>query len=307
VADYTAAGLIEKVRRYAFLPDYDEGSDERLLALLNDAQLDYLQPLLESTREEFRTMNLEFPVLPDTLEYELPARSIAAGMMMLEAVDQQGNVWLMVELRPQDWPPVGLIQYPNGPFYVERNVIKFYVQPPQGTLRIRFPVRLSELVLTASASTYRTISTINFNTDTVTLSGAFTNSDGLCDLVASRPLFSVYAMDATFTGSGTSTLVFPDGLPADLAVGDYVCQPDTSPVCVAPLECHSLLAQYVAWVTLQAKGDSKAEALLQVTEQTKRRVLSLLEPRPSKPRPVINYAAPGFLRWTGYGTRGGVI
>lgn len=305
MADYTATELVAKVRRYAFLPTYDEGATTYLLALLNDAQLDFLQPLLESTREEFRTAVASQTVTAGRTSYLIPARAIAAGVMMLEAVDSNGNVWLMNELRPQDWPPVGVIQYPNGPFYLEQNSIKFYAQPPTGTLRIRFPRRLSELVVTAASTSYRTISTIDTATKTVTLSGAI--SGGSFDLVQANPQFDTLAVEATATGGGTSTLVFTDTLPTGLAVSDYVCVPGVAPVCLAPLECHALLCQYVAWVTLQAKGDAKAPSLLAVVEATKRRVLEVLQPRPSKSRPVINYAAPGFLNWTGYGTRGGVV
>ncbi len=225
---------------------------------------------------------------------------------MVSAVDAAGNTWLLTELRPRDWTWPGIWVAPGRQFYLERNTLVFYSAPPAGSLLLRYPLRLSELVLPTDTANVRTISTINTGTKTLTLSGTFTNAAGLCDFVQARPQFDLLSMDAAFSGSGTSTLIFTADLPDGLAVGDYVCTPKKSPVCLAPLELHEVLAQHVAWVTLVAKGDPKAQALSDLRDDTKKRVLGLLEPRPSKPRSVINRNAPGWNRFGSYGWRGGV-
>lgn len=296
---YTTSGLIAKVRRAGMLPTYAEGADDMLLAFLNDAQLTYVAQQLERTREEYRTTTLDITLSPGVLSYPIPTRAIAAGLKMLQVVDAAGSVWGLWEMRPQDWPASGGVWVsPCRRWYLQGNNIRFYAEPPAGTLRVTYPLRMSELVLPTDTTNVRTISTINTGTKTLTLSGTFTNASGLCDLVKATPHFDILSMDATFTGTGTATLVFADTLPT-LAVGDYVCSPDKSPVCQAPLELHSLLALHVAFVALQAKGDAKASSLAQLRDDTAARVLMLLEPRPSRVRSVINYSAPGFRNWRG--------
>lgn len=294
-------------RDYSYLPTYDEGDDTRLLRLLNRGQFDYLTGVLDSADASFRYAQISIPVVSGQLEYAIPERAIASGIEMVEAVDTGGNTWLLTELRPRDWTWPGIWVAPGRQFYLQRNTIVFYAQPPAGSLLLRYPLRLSELVLPTDTTNVRTISTINTGTKTLTLSGNFTNAAGECDLVQANPQFDLLGMDATFTGSGTSTLVFTDDLPDGLAVGDYVCTPKKAPVCLAPLEMHALLAQHIAWQILVAKGDPRAQATAELRDDTKKRVMMLLEPRPSKPRAIKNLNAPGWGRWGAYGWRGGSL
>ncbi len=303
--DFTADGLITLARDFGFLPTFDEGDDTRLLRLLNRSQLSYLAGIIEAADASYRYATYQTPVISGQLTYVIPPRAIANGIEMIEGLDSSGNAWLLTELRPRDWTGAIWVA-PGRQFYLERSSIVFYAEPPAGTLLVRYPLRMSELVLSTDTSAFRTISTLNTSTDTVTLSGTYTNAAGVCDLIQATPPFEMLDMDSPFTGSGTSTLVFTDGLPVGLAVGDYVCQPKKSPVCLAPLEMHELLAMHVAWMTLTAKGDTKAQALESLRDDTKKRVMTLLAPRPAKPRAIKNFSAPG---WRGYagGWRGGSL
>lgn len=298
--DFTADALVSLTRELAFLPDYDEGEDARLLNLLNRGQLDYLQGVLQSAGETFRLATHTIPIVDGVLSYAIPRRAMAAGVELLQFQDEGGLVWMATEFRPRDWARRGVFVAPGRQFYLEGNSIKFYAQPSPGSIVVYYPRRLSELVLSTDTAC-RTISAINTSTKTLTLSGIFTSSSGLCDLVQAQPQFSMLSMEASFTGSGAPTLVFADALPDGLAVGDYVCTPSKAPVCLAPLEMHQLLCQHVAYVTLQAKGDQRAGNTLELRNDTKGRVLSLLEPRPTKPRSIVNRNAPGFWGPFGYG------
>lgn len=303
--DFTASALLDLVRDAAFLPTYDEGESTRLLRLLNRAQLGYLQGVLESADSSYRYASTTVDVSAGVLSYAIPARAIASGIEMVSAVDASGNTWLLTELRPREWTWPGIWVAPGRQFYLQGNNIIFYAEPPSGDLQIRYPLRLSELVLPTDTANVRTISTIDTGTKTLTLSGAFTNSAGICDLVQANPQFTMLSMDAAFTGSGTSTLVFTNALPTGLAVGDYVCIPKKSPVCLAPLEMHELLCQHVAWRVLVAKGDPKANALQELRDDTKRRVLTLLQPRPAKHKAIVSLNSPGWGRVGSFGWRGG--
>ena len=305
MADYTSTQLLADAREYAMLPTYDEGASARMLRRFNTEQLTYLTKQLQKVREDYRTATLDITLVASRLTYPIPTRAIAAGLQMLQVVDSAGTSWGLWELRPRDWPAGGTWVSPCRRFYLQGNFITFYAAPPTGTLRVSYPLRLSELVLPTDTANVRTISTINTGTKVLTLSGTFTNAAGLCDLVRATPHFDILGMDSSFTGTGTSTLTFAATLPTGLAVGDYVCIPGKSPVCQAPLELHSLLAQHVAYVTLQAKGDPKAATLEKLRDDTASSVLTLLAPRPERPRSIQNYSAPGWHRWAGGVYRGG--
>lgn len=301
MADYTTTGLLAAVRRYGQLPSYDEGAATTLLALLNAEQLTYLTKQLEATREEYRTATLDITLTASRLTYPVPTRAIASGIVMLQVVDAAGSEWGLHELRPYDFRGNNIWTSPCKRFYLKRNEVVFYAQPPTGTLRVWYPLRFSELVaVDAASANYATISSITVATKTVVVD----HSLGLTsyDFVQANPQFDALALDEAATG--TTTLVFTNELPAALAVGDYVCKPGRAPVCTAPLELHSLLCMHVAHVAQLMKGDPKAGATKQLRDETAKDVLTLLEPRPKRARPIINFAAPGWRRWAGWAAPG---
>ncbi len=292
----TSDELLTAVRDSATLPTWDEGADARLLRLLNREQGLWLTKLLTSCREEYRTTTLDITVVDGQLRYDIPTRAIASGIKMLQSVNNS-DIWLLTELRPSDIP--WLYQQwvsPARQFYLERNQIVFYSQPPTGTLRVFYPMRLGTLVLVASARTISAKASTTFTLSSTIASGTY-------DFIDANPQFDTLAQDQAVTVSSTTGTISA-GVPSRVVNGCYMAAAGTTPVCQAPLELHSLLALRVAYVTLQAKGDPQAPALLDQLKSSTDAAMALLEPRPSKPRSIINYNGPGWSAGRGYGWRG---
>ncbi len=302
-ADYkaTVADLLTAVRDFYTLPTYDEGSDARLLRVLNREQLGYLQKKLIAARAEYRDATYAITVVSGQLAYDIPTRAIASGLTMIQAVDVSGNQWLMVEVRPTDAPnrlgPVWVA--PGRQFYLQRNQIIFYSAPPAGTILVRYPMRLAQLVPDGSFATVASIT----NSTQVVFTG--TLATGQTDVIAAVPQFDTLAMDKAVTVSST-TATFTAGVPDRLAVGSYLCAADTSPVCQAPLELHPLLCCRASYVTLKSKGDPFAKDAKEQLDEMAADAAALLAPRPGKPRSDVNYAGPGWRNGWASGWRGGV-
>lgn len=294
---YSTDDLLIAIRDYVQFPDFDEGSDARLTRLLNREQSGYIQQILQSTAENYRTTQASITVVTGQLAYDIPTRAIASGLKMVQAYDSGGLQWMCTELRPEDiqWWRQQWVS-PCQQFYLYRNQIVFYAQPPAGTLTVTYPMRLSEMVAAAACGVVATKPTPTTFTFTGTL------ATGSVDFIQSAPQFDTLAMDQTCTVVSTTGTIAA-GVPARAAIGCYVAAAGTTPVCQAPLEMHSLLALRVAYVSLQAKGDPQAPALEKQLSGMKADVMKLLEPRPSKPRSIISFTGPGWSRGY-YGTRG---
>lgn len=291
VADYTVDGLLTAVRDAAGLASNTEATlNARLLRMLNREQGLYIATLLESAEAKHRTAALAIAVTA-SLTYDIPARAIAAGLIKLEGVDDNGQTWMLYEFndeqRSRFWPR-------NGHFYVQGNQIIFYQPPPAGTLRFTYPLRMSQLVQTSAVGVIASISgpvvTISSEPNTF-------GSGQQYDLVRATPHFDILAMDQSALGSGT-TWSFSGGLPAGLAKGDYMCLPGQTAVCQAPYEVHAVLANLVAFKLLRSKGDPRAADARADWKEAEASALTLLAPRIKREAPLSNPYAPGWASMT---------
>jgi hypothetical protein len=214
---------------------------------------------------------------------------------MVSAIDASGAQWMLYNYSDEDNARYGRFFTRNGQFYVEGNELVFYVAPPAGTLRITYSRRMSALVLVASAGTITSISS-----GTIGISAApsdFATSAANYDFVRATPHFDILAMDKSATRSSTTMTFTSSDVPSSLAVGDYVCQANESPVCQAPVELHPLLALRTAYVWSRAKNDPIANVLEGDLKAAAATAATLLEPRIEQDGPMVNRYAPGWSRW----------
>lgn len=298
--DFTATGLLQVIRDYVSLPPWsDSSTNAKLLRLLNREQMLTIQKMLLSARKEYRTAILDVPVVSGQLVYPIPPRAITSGLKMIQGIDASGGAWMLWEIPEDNVPWPRSFMAPSGQFFLRGNTLNWYQPPQYAYLRFSYPRRLSEL--TTDGADFSTIATITTATKTITVSPALTSASGTFDLVQANPQFDLMAADAVATGSTTTTLVFSATLPTNLAVGDYACVPQKSPVCLAPLELHAVLALRVAQKVVMAKGDPQSPAISSDLHEAMSIAASMLEPRPEKVRASKNPAAPGMSRW---GNRG---
>jgi hypothetical protein len=292
----TSDELITAVRDYANLSSNAEDTlDAQILRALNREQLLYLTTLLEKSKGQHKQATLDTTTDASTLRYPIPARAIAAGIKMVSAIDASGAQWMLYNYSDEDNARYGRFFTRNGQFYVEGNELVFYVAPPAGTLRITYSRRMSSLVLVASAGVITSISG-----GTIGISAApsdFATGAANYDFVRATPHFDVLAMDKSATRSSTTMTFTSSDVPSSLAVGDYVCQSNESPVCQAPVELHPLLALRTAYVWSRAKNDPIANVLEGDLKSAAALAATLLEPRIEQDGPLVNRYAPGWSRW----------
>lgn len=297
--DYTVDGLLVAVRDYVGIsPNSEDGTDARILRLLNREQSLYLQTLLQRAKGQHRQSTLPYTVVPTTLRYSIPTRAIAAGIKMVEGVDASGKSWMLYNFPDEDNARYGpFFSAQSGQFYIEGNDIVFYSAPPAGTLKVTYSRRMSALVQLASAGI---ITAINTGSGVVAISptpSGFGTVAAPYDFVRAAPHFDIQAMDKSATRSGANMTFASADLPSGLVVGDYVCLAGQTPVSQAPAELHPVLAQRVAFKWLEAKGDQRAQVAFDSLKQMAGDAMSLIEPRLEEEGPLVNRYAPGWARW----------
>lgn len=303
MADYSVDGLLTAVRDAIYGPTWDEGADTRLLRVLNREQNLYLTALIKSAREEYRTATLSITLTAGRTEYHIPARAVASGLKMIQAVDSAGSQYMLYQQPAEDVPFPYSWTAPNGQFFIRGNRIVFYTAPTNfSSLTVSFPRRLSELVLLTDTTNARAITAINTSTKAITVAASMSASGLYFDLVQANPQFDLLAADLFDPAWISNTAFFTDALPDGLAVGDYLCVAQKAPVCLAPYELHAVLVQRVAYMTLLAKGDPQAQAAERALDGMAEEAMKLLQPRPEKTRALRNPNAPGmtFGGWRGW-------
>jgi hypothetical protein len=289
---YTSDQLLASIRRRGSLPDSSNsvGADSHLYALINDELQTYMVELLLDIDEEYLVATADTTTTAGTAAYDLPARAIGRKLRRLLTSADSDAFAELARIEPSDENS----GYSGYKWQGDRIVL---LQEPTSsyTLRFEYFQRPSKVVATSAVAV---VSAINTSTKTVTTSATVPSTFSTSvtfDFVRAKPGFRNLAIDQTTTVCAGTTITFTDTLPTDLAVGDYVCLADESPVPQLPAECHPLLAQRVCFKALESIGDPKAAVTKAVADEMEERVIGVLSPRDEgASRYIKNRHAPGF-------------
>jgi hypothetical protein len=228
-----------------------------------------------------------------TQKYKIPYRAVGRTLRDLKLARTSDTTFIktLAYISPEDAATytTGMSGEPAG-FTVEGDSIKLLPTPNSSDLSIIFYYLLkpSYLVATTSAGA---ITAINTTSGVVTIGTAVTafTTGATMDLVDGKSGCSVLAEDIVNTNVSSTAITFAAAdLPSGLAVGDYVCLSNQSPVFQMPDEFHQSLVQAVICRILEALGDSEMYAIsaarlvkmLDVAQQ-------LLSPRVESEIPVV--------------------
>lgn len=259
---YTSDDLIASVKRKASTPDSQalwQSAD--FLAVADEETRSYLLPLVRRAKEDYYLQTADFPLVstaaPEGQAFRIPYRAVGGALRAVHLLNSNGRPLQCPRLDPSDLEQAdwGVYFLANQVFYVDRTS---YAAPV--TLRMTYYLRPSALVLSANAAK---VASWDFDAKTITLDQVPASYSGcvLWDVLAGRPGFEMMCFD--FPGSldiPSKTITFADDLPPDLALGDYVCRAEETPVPQIPAELHPLLAERVAWRCLLSLNDSDAAA-----------------------------------------------
>ena len=296
---HTTTYLLASLKRRGMLPSTDEALNTADYLAFGDEELqDYVVPLLLSVREEYLKARTPFDqtTVSGTQTYLLPPRAIGGSVRDVLYSSNGTTFSPLSRLEPENTYSVTSGGTPFG-YAFDGNYVALYPSPPSGgTLRLPYFARPNRLVATSAVGL---ISAINTGSGVVTLSAScpstFSTSETF-DLVKGKQSFETLALDLTASAVGASSVTFtPANLPSALAVGDYVCLSQESPIPQVPVELHGLLAQRIVVRALEALGDGKVVKAEATAERMKKAVTGLLANRSQgSSRYVLNKNGPGW-------------
>lgn len=243
-------------------------SDADFLVLLNMCMNVEINPIMLKLNEEYLLQTKDFTITASET-YRIPKRAISVRDLKL--VDGSGNLTDLNRNFEEDRAAA-----PTG-YYVVRNSIELSADITSGSLRMKYFARPSKLVLTTSCGQITSIDTGTFQVVVSSAPATFIN-DAVIDMVQNNNPYDLLSMDQAITNVSGTTLTFAS-LPDDLAVGDWICVANESPVPMAPEELHTVLVQAALVDCLSSKKDKAFAEASEKLEMMKQTAVNMLDPR----------------------------
>lgn len=267
MAEFDNVELLADIRGRGSLPSGDlRFSDAKLLAAATLELRDVITPMLVESQAERQVYLSDMTVTAGVASYRLPSRAVAGRW---QSVGWKGsgdsNFTRLRQLSPSDYYLQGEGQgTPSG--FIVRDYTLVLVPTPNraGTLRLPYYMRPNALVAPDEAAAVTGVLSASEVEISVAGGGLFEAAQQV-DVVRGTPGFETLATGvvATFTlGSGVYTVGFPAGVPADMAPGDYICQPGQSPAAQCPVELRGLLAARAARRALMSVNEAQQASML---------------------------------------------
>jgi hypothetical protein len=250
-------------------------SDASILAFGDREVAGRMVPLLRGVRQEY--LVAEASGASYNGRVALPHRSVVGGVRHVQLMvgDQAAH---LPRVEPEDDVAVGGAN-PSG-WYVDGGSIVLVPRGSSGTLRMRYFLRPSKLVLESDATYVRSITSAAQASGgwTLTLSGAAPSGSTTFDVVSSGPAHELVAIDlasSTSIPQASCLSVF-----SRTASPGYVTAPGFTPYVPLPEELAAPCVHFVAGVILRSLGyDQEAQAQLALAEGELELAKTLLAPR----------------------------
>lgn len=243
--------ILESAKRGISFPSNNANnlSDADILAFAYEEIVSKIMPLMTSMRQEYLIAPVySISIVEDTQRYRIPQRALARTLRNLIYIDSGGNRRDMTMIKPEDAPlymPTSTSEGPPEVFYIENDYIVILPIPSasEGTLEITYPLRPSKIIKLNDAGVIqsRTVATATIILDSAL--STITTSTPL-DIISHTSGNIVRVLSITPTNVSSATLTFAaSSFDSTIAVDDYVCLAEESPVAQIPEEAHVVLAR----------------------------------------------------------------
>lgn len=285
---YTTATLLDDIRVGGMIPAASSKTftDADLLRLADREMQSGVVPLIMGCREEYFVTHEDISITQSAQlnSIRIPYRAMGGVIRDLALVEATNVLRKIPQLSLDDLEDVA------AGFYIEGNEIKLYNTNGSwnsGTVRVSYYRRPSRLVLTSAVGTITTVGVFNGGTLTnlevssvpATFSASLEGDAAPYDIVRAKPGYECLEADATGTYQGGTEFNFSNAS-ADIAVGDYMCLPEESPVPQIPSELHPVLVQRVIVKVLEAINDQSGMQIAQAKlGELEAAALKLIVPR----------------------------
>lgn len=259
--------FVTAVRRQGSIPSSFTSAD--ILAMGDGEIQAVFVPLLERLRQNFLVR--ELTAAPDSRgRVALPARAVGAALRSVHL--QLGNGWTLLPQKAIEENDYASSGQPFG-YYLDAGSVALLPSGSSGTLKLRYSARPGRMVLDTTTVSAGVISGVTVGATTTLITSAYSGS-GPVDIVSAGP-----AHQQKVIGSVLGPITNTDCLETP-AVGDYLCDADTSPFVPLPEELVAALAHRTAGVILRALGyDEEAGIQLSLAGEAIANATPMLVPR----------------------------
>lgn len=308
--DYTTTELISKVKRALTVPTSQQTFlPNDFIAFLTDEMHETLVPRIKAANEEFLVITKDVAIVSGTATYRIPFRAVGAALRDVVLVDSNGKEYELPNLSQsyEKSNPVDSADRFYG-FMIRNNSVILKPTPTDAAMSLRFKYerRPNNLIAEASAATITAVNTV---ARTITLSNQPSDWTGatLFDFLKPEPLFESLEDDVDITTVAANVITFPvGGMPSGLAIGQWVCEAEFSPIPQLPYEAHFVLVQLAAKKILMSMDHPRAlEYVSANADKALDQFTRTITPRvKGSPRKIVNRS--GIFDYGRLGLRGGL-
>lgn len=216
-------------------------------------------------------------------EFPIPSQAIGGALANVQIIVSPSIIPVNQIDQSEQFSEIAPTSTTYG-YFIRGNTVNVLPAPSIGTVRLWFLRRPNALVATSAAAQ---ITAIASNVITVSSLPATFAVGTVCDLCQDQPTFDVLS-NPSITGISSLDVTL-DAVPDDLAIGDWLCLENQTPVPQIPVEYRPLLEQRVVVKIYELQGYlEKMNAAMGVLKQMEMDTLKIITPRVQNQTKVIN-------------------
>lgn len=264
----TTNGLIRSVRTRGSIPsDTATYTDEVIIDILNEEIDVGLLSSIMTNSEEYLVTYSDVDIVTDVTKYKIPYRAVGNKLRDVFLLDAGNNFFECTRVSLEDQSGFNGMntnyRASLNQFFVEGDGVVFRNTGLSNFTKIRFYyyLRPNKLVLEESSCQ---ITAINPTTGVISVSNLPTSFSTLpeIDFIANKTPNKIISFDIAITAVSLLTnpktiTLLAANIPSDLAVGDWVCKAEETPIPNIPTEWQPVLAQRTAVFLMESMGDTE--------------------------------------------------
>lgn len=267
----TSDDLIDAVKRKISFPiAQNTFSEDDILAFCNEEMMISQVPSMLQFHEEFFVFTEEVPLVTNKQSYAIPKRAIGMKLRDVFYKDQQGQMYEMTRINPDDKPFFDTSSNNNRSIYrymFEGNSVVLVAnqQAPTGSLVMKYFIRPNKLVRNSHAGYIQSIiDNLNGTTSLVLdqVPSQFLVSSnpiqyGTVDFLQTDGGHKILGINCPILSiSNLTVVVSTANIPEELVVGDYLCPQYECIIPQIPDDLHTVLSERTCARILASMGDA---------------------------------------------------
>jgi hypothetical protein len=291
---YNTTTLVSNVQLIAHIPLSNATFLSPQIITLADRELQTsLVAQITSVREGYYLSYEDFDTATNG-EYLIPSQAIGGSLEAIEIVDNS-SIIPVNRVEQSEQFSTNVPTATTYGYYIRGNTIKVLPSDFSGGLRVWFLRRPNALVATSACGS---ITAIASNVITVSSLPTTFVVGTTVDLCQDQPTFNVLSSPTITAISGTDVTL--SAVPDDLAVFDWLCLQNQTPVPQVPVEFRPILEQRVAVKIYELQGYlDKMKAAESVLAKMEKDMFTLISPRVKSQTKLINPQNGGFNNTSG--------